>query len=81
MKIYSIIAGSCLLLSASLTYAAATDLNTNWTCTTNASGSDIPADKAADDQMANTKTSAAKAYAFAAEHCRDCTKITCEVND
>lgn len=56
-----------------------TDLTTTkWLCTTNASSSDLDADKAADDQMANTAAVAAESFAFATKNCRDCTKITCE---
>lgn len=61
--------------------ASATDLTAHWTCTTNASSSDVEADKAADDKMANTKGSAADSFAFAAKNCRDCTKITCEAQN
>ena len=82
MKMYTVIAGSCLMVLSSLTFAASpTDLTKDWSCTTNASSSDVAADKTADDQMAKDKTSADKAYAFAAKNCRDCTKITCEVNE
>jgi hypothetical protein len=58
--------------------AAPSRLTGNWTCTTNASSSDVKADKAADDKMAKNQRSGAAAFAFAAAHCRDCTKITCE---
>ncbi|MDP1604234.1 MAG: hypothetical protein Q8M03_13325 [Legionella sp.] len=82
MKILNVITGTCLLALSSLTFAAtASDLTQNWTCTTNASSSDVAADKTADDQMANNKTSADKAFALAAQNCRDCTKITCEMHD
>ncbi|RUR04723.1 hypothetical protein [Legionella sp. km772] len=72
---------SLFLSSFSLFAVSATDLTKNWICTTNASSSDVAADKAADDQMKNTKGTADASFKFAAEHCRDCTKITCEVND
>ncbi|STX28406.1 Uncharacterised protein [Legionella beliardensis] len=58
-----------------------TSMKANWMCTTNASSSDVAADKSADDKMANQKMSAKEAFEFASKHCRDCTKITCEVND
>ena len=69
-------------LGSSISFAATqTDLSSKWICTTNASSSDAPADKAADDKMGNTQGSAAQSFAFAAQNCRDCTKITCEVKD
>lgn len=84
---YRIIIVSSLYLFASLTFATTattavtkTDLNSNWTCTTNASTANSAAEKAADDQMNQNKTGAARAFAFAAENCRDCTKITCEMS-
>ena len=81
-KMYSLIVGSSLLLAVSVGFAAGkTDMDNKWTCTTNASSSDVDADKAADKQMSDTPASAAKAYAFAAQNCRDCTKITCEFDD
>ena len=69
----------CLLIaSTSISFAAdATDINANWTCTTNASSSD--SDKAIDDKMANSQDSVIKSFTFAAQNCRDCTKITCEI--
>lgn len=63
------------------TTTTATDMNTNWSCTTNASSATTDAEKAADEKMANTKGSAVSAYALAAQNCRDCTKITCEMDD
>lgn len=70
------------ILGSSVGFAASqTDLNSKWICTTNASSSDAPADKTADDKMANTQDSAAQSFAFAAQNCRDCTKITCEAKD
>lgn len=72
----------CLMLSScSLFAVSATDLTKNWICTTNASSSDVAADKTADEHMANTKGTAEDSYKFAAQNCRDCTKITCEVKD
>lgn len=58
-----------------------TNLTGHWHCTTNASSSDVEADKLADKEMSEMKKSAADAYAFAAKHCRDCTKITCEYEE
>jgi hypothetical protein len=85
MKKYLVIAGTCLMALSSFTFAAdavvASDLSKNWTCTTNASSSDVAADKTADEQMAKDKIAADKAFAFAAQNCRDCTKITCELDD
>jgi len=83
MKMLSTIICSTLILAASTSFAVTkTDMDaTKWICTTNASSSDVEADKAADKQMADTGSSSAKAYAFAAQNCRDCTKITCEVKD
>ena len=67
------------ILGSTIGFAATqTDLNSKWICTTNASSSDESADKTADDKMANTQGSAANSFAFAAQNCRDCTKITCE---
>ena len=56
-------------------------MEANWICTTNASTSEVAADIAADKQMSTTSTTSAKAFAFAAENCRDCTKITCEAQN
>lgn len=73
---------SFLMLSTSFAYAtSATDMSTNWICTTNASSSDVADDKTADDKMAKTAGSAADSFDFATKHCRDCTKITCETQD
>ena len=80
--ILPLIIGSTLVLATSVGFAAAkTDMSTKWTCTTNASSSDVEADKAADKQMSETQKSAADAFTAAATNCRDCTKITCEAND
>ena len=83
MKILSTIVCGTLMLVASTGFAVTkTDMDaTKWICTTNASSSDVEADKAADKQMADVGSSSAKAYEFAAQNCRDCTKITCEVKD
>lgn len=72
-----------LVLSTSLSFATTvTDISkSSWICTTNASSSEVEKDKAADDKMAKTAGSAASTFAFAAENCRDCTKITCEVKE
>ena len=80
MKLYTVIAGTCLMALSSLNFAAAahSDLQKNWACTTNASSSEVAADKTADDKMAKTKGSASKSFSYAEKHCRDCTKITCE---
>ncbi|HRD69670.1 MAG: hypothetical protein Q8M40_09510 [Legionella sp.] len=75
-----LIAGGLFFVTAT-GFAAPTSLTSNWICTTNASSSDTEMDKAADKQMSETPKAAAEAYAYAAQHCRDCTKITCELND
>lgn len=73
-----LIIGFFIIASSVAFSATKTDLHAKWICTTNASSSNVAGDKAADDKMANTQGSAAKSFAFAAKHCRDCTKITCE---
>lgn len=79
----TLIAGSFFLLAASTGMAADTTTTatgtTNWICTTNASSSSVDADKAADKEMANTAKGGTEAFAFAFQHCRDCTKITCDI--
>lgn len=78
MKILSGVLFSGLICISSFAFAeTVTSLSTNWVCTTNASSSDNDADKNADKQMSDNAQSAANAFAFAAQHCRDCTKITC----
>ena len=67
--------------TAADTTTAKTAVDSNWICTTNASSSSLAADQAADKQMADTATSAANAFAFAATNCRDCTKISCSVKN
>ena len=52
-----------------------------WMCETNASSSNVPADQKADDEMKNKMKSAKDAFTFAVKHCRDCTKITCTVEN
>lgn len=76
-----VIGGSLLALSATGFSATQTVMDSNWTCTTNASSATLEADKAADKQMSDKATSASAAYAFAAQNCRDCTKITCQVSE
>lgn len=49
-----------------------------WVCQTNASSSSNDKDKKADEMMKTAK-SGKEAFKFAMEHCRDCTKITCEL--
>jgi hypothetical protein len=71
-----------LVLGSSTVFAASTtDLTKNWICTTNASSSEVAAEKAADEQMAQAKNTAAGSFDFAAKNCRDCTKITCSVSE
>ena len=72
------VAGFFILATTTSMADTKTAMDANWICTTNASTSTVEADKAADDKMAKSATSAADAYAFAATNCRDCTKITCE---
>lgn len=77
-----LLAISALMFSTSLAFAvSATDMTTKWICTTNASSSELASDKAADEQMKNTAGSAADSFAFASQNCRDCTSITCEVQE
>jgi hypothetical protein len=80
-RISSLLISTSLLALVSGIASAATSLDSNWTCTTNASSSDVAADKTADNQMSANAKSAADAFSFASTNCRDCTKITCEVND
>jgi len=80
--IINLIIAGVFVIAASTSMAAAevkTGLHSHWLCTTNASTSTVSSDKAADDKMAKTEQSATSAFAFASSHCRDCTKITCEV--
>ena len=74
-----IAAGIFVMVATTSIAATKTKLHSHWICTTNASSSSIKADKAADDKMAKTEASAKAAFALAASNCRDCTKITCEV--
>ncbi|AMQ28682.1 TPA: hypothetical protein ACHW7I_000139 [Legionella pneumophila] len=77
----SLIGGSLILASASSFAVSKTDMDAKWICTTNASTSEVASDIDADKQMSTTALSATKAFAFAAENCRDCTKITCEAQN
>jgi hypothetical protein len=77
--ILALIGSSLILVSAGSIASDKTSLKNKWTCSTNASSSDIASDKAADKRMSTNATSASKAVAFAQKNCRDCTKITCEV--
>lgn len=72
--------GVAALLLSGVIYAddSKTAMNAHWICTTNASSSDDVKAQEADKQMEKTQKSAADSFAFAAENCRDCTKITCE---
>jgi hypothetical protein len=81
-SISSLLIAASLTIIASTSFAAetATDLKSNWTCTTNASSSDSSTDKSADNQMSDKAKSASEAFDFASKNCRDCTKITCETN-
>lgn len=81
-RVSSLLIASGLVLCVSTGFAASqTDMNMKWSCTTNASGASTDAEKAADEKMANTVGAAADSYTQAAQNCRDCTKITCEVVD
>jgi hypothetical protein len=79
--ILSLIGGSLILTSASSFAVSKTEMGDKWICTTNASTSEVASEIDADKQMSTTAKSAAKAFAVAAENCRDCTKITCEVQN
>lgn len=91
MKAYKLIVTSCLISFCSFTFAAEatadhqkavtkTDLSKNWNCTTNASTSNTAEDKKADEDMSKNKSSLKKSIGLAEKHCRDCTKITCEMS-
>ena len=75
-----LIIGSSAYASNGTNATNATDMNSKWICTTNGS-SDVASEKAADDKMANTQSSASVAFSLAAQNCHDCTKITCEVQN
>lgn len=73
-----------LILSSAIAFAdnttnTKTSMSSNWICTTNASSSDKKSDQDADKKMSEKAGSAAKSFAFATKHCRDCTQITCNV--
>ena len=78
MKRFSLVTGISLVLMSSALFAA-TSLESNWNCTTNASSSDLAKDKSADKELASNAKSASDAFSMASTNCRDCTKITCEV--
>ncbi|KTD57038.1 hypothetical protein Lsan_2660 [Legionella santicrucis] len=51
-----------------------------WICTTNASSATSGSpEEQADKTMANNATNGNSAFDFALKNCRDCTKITCEL--
>ena len=80
MKRFALVTGiGCILVTTTL--FAATSLESNWICTTNASSSDAMSDKEADKQLAVTKKSASDAFYSASTNCRDCTKIICELQN
>ncbi|KTC80412.1 hypothetical protein [Legionella cherrii] len=66
-------------MSSSSNANSKTSMGSNWVCTTNASSSEKRADQDADKIMSEKAASAAKSFAFAQKHCRDCTQITCSV--
>ena len=69
-----------LFMFSNWTFAQSkTNIDAGWVCTTNASSSSVKADKDADDEMANVKKSAKDAFLFAADNCRNCNSIECEV--
>lgn len=70
-----------LLSTLSLANNTTTALDSHWICTTNASNSDNVKEQTADSNMEKTQKSATEAFAYATEHCRDCTKVTCEFQD
>lgn len=73
---------SFFIFGSAISFASVqTNMNKNWICTTNASGSVRADDKSADDKMAKAQGSAAKSFAYAAKNCRDCTQIKCEAKD
>ncbi|STX39842.1 hypothetical protein [Legionella feeleii] len=78
MNISKLIMGSVLII-ASATAASATDMSKNWACSTNASAATTEAEKSAEVKSDNAASSALGAFSAAAQNCRDCTKITCEV--
>ncbi len=80
-KFSNLLLSAGLFLVASTTMAATvTSLDSNWTCKTNASSSSVAAEKAADKQMSHAAKSASDSFSFAAQNCRNCTKITCSAS-
>ena len=80
-RISMLLIGTGLVFMASAGIASTTtSLDTNWTCKTNASSSSNDADKQADTKMSKDAKSASESFNYAAQNCRDCTKITCESN-
>jgi hypothetical protein len=79
--ITTLLAAGVFFISTTGFAASVTSLDSKWTCKTNASSSSVDADKAADKQMSETAKSAADAFTFASQNCRDCTKITCEASN
>jgi hypothetical protein len=77
--ILSLICGSLVFASTGSFATQKTSLKGKWNCTTNASTSDVAADKASDNKMSTDAMSSSKSFSFAAKNCRDCTKITCEL--
>lgn len=78
---------SCVLL-ASVSFANSNhkDKGKNykkymWICETNASSSSNSSDKTADENMSKHARSAKDAFEYALKHCRDCTKITCTMQN
>jgi len=79
-RIFFFLASSLFISFASICIAAneKTTMDEQWQCTTNASSASTDVDKEADKKMANNQNSAEESFKFAAQNCRDCTKITCE---
>ncbi len=73
------LSGCCLALTMSTSFAANTSADAKWNCTTNASSAGTDAEKTADDQMAKLYGEGSMVFGKAKENCRDCTKITCVV--
>ena len=74
-----VVAGIFVITASTGIAATETGHHSKWICTTNASSSSVESDKNADDKMAKTEESPASAFETALANCRDCTKITCEV--
>lgn len=56
-------------------------MSKKWICETNASSSSNESDKMADETMSKSPKKGKEAFDFAMKHCRDCTKITCTVEE